>query len=209
MPSVPRVYPILDVELTRARHLSELDLARIWLDAGVELIQLRAKKLASGALLDLIDALVQLTRPGGARVIVNDRADLAVLGSADGVHVGQGDLAPSHARAIVGPSRIVGYSTHTVGQVEQALAEPVDYLAFGPVFQTMSKEAPDPVVGLDSLTRVSGLAARAGKPVVAIGGITLTGMPDVFAAGASSVAVISDLLVGDPAQRIRAYLKTT
>jgi thiamine-phosphate pyrophosphorylase len=164
---------------------------------------LRAKELSSGAMLDTAAAIADLARAAGATFIVNDRADVAVLARADGVHVGQDDLSPRAVRLVVGPAAIVGLSTHTEEELERSALEPVTYLAIGPVFATTSKASGYPAVGLDMVRR----AARVGKPVVAIGGITLENAASVLEAGADSVAVISDLLVaGDPETRVRAYV---
>jgi thiamine-phosphate pyrophosphorylase len=140
-------------------------------------------------------------------VIVNDRPDLALMSTAAGVHLGQEDLPPAKVRSLLGPAAVIGFSTHTNEQVEKASAEPVSYIAIGPVFGTRSKDPGYPALGL---ARVTEAADRSnGLPVVAIGGITLDTAASVWAAGASSVAVISDLLEGgEPAARIRAYLKT-
>ncbi len=181
-----------------------IDLARAFLDGGATVIQLRAKTLESGPFLGLCDALVAAAAAAGARVIVNDRADLAKLSGAAGVHVGQDDLPPAAARALLGPAAIVGYSTHSVAQIAQALREPVSYIAVGPVFGTRTKDTGYDAVGLD-LVRAARTAAG-GMPVVAIGGITLDTAASVLAAGATSVAVISDLLAGDdPAARVASY----
>jgi thiamine-phosphate pyrophosphorylase len=137
---------------------------------------------------------------------MNDRAEIARLSGAAGVHVGQDDLPPSDVRAMVGPRAIVGLSTHNEEQVLRGLSEPISYLAIGPVFATASKANPDPVVGLDGVRRASELARTAGLPVVAIGGITVETAADVIAAGAASVAVISDLIAGDPRARVCRYL---
>jgi thiamine-phosphate pyrophosphorylase len=204
--SLPAVYPILDVALADACGWAALDLARVWLDEGVRFFQVRAKRLPGGAALELIDSLVALSSSRGARVIVNDRADLARMAGAAGVHVGQTDLSAADARRIVGPDAIVGLSTHTDEQVASALAAPADYIAIGPVFATSSKEEPDAVVGLDGVSRAWRQTQPSGRPLVAIGGITLDTARSVLAAGASSVAVISDLLKHDPGTRIREYL---
>jgi len=146
---------------------------------------------------------VALARESAAIVIINDRADIAKLAGADGVHLGQEDLAPSAARAILGSSAIIGRSTHSAAQIGQAAKEPVDYVAIGPVFETATK-----VTGYEAvcLGMVS-VAAKSGLPVVAIGGIKLANAASVIAAGATSVAIISDLLAsGDPAARTTAYL---
>jgi thiamine-phosphate pyrophosphorylase len=149
---------------------------------------------------------VRAARPYGADVIVNDRADLALLARAAGAHVGQDDLPPAAARRLLGPDATVGYSTHTVAQIDAAAGEPVSYVAVGPVFGTHSKDTGYEPVGLALVAE----AARRlrGRPVVAIGGITLERAPEVLAAGASSVAVIADLLTGgDPRARVAAYVR--
>ena len=139
----------------------------------------------------------------GARVIVNDRADIAALSRAAGVHVGQDDLAVEDARAIVGPDALVGVSTHDAAQVREALATSATYVAVGPIFRTGTKETGYEPRGLELIREASGR----GKPIVAIGGITIETAPQVISAGASAVAVISDLLVVDPEHRVRRYLR--
>jgi thiamine-phosphate pyrophosphorylase len=182
------------------------DLAQAFLDGGARLIQLRAKHLPSAAFLALCDTLVRNAEPYRASIIVNDRVDLALMSGAAGVHVGQDDLAPLAARQLLGPAAIVGYSTHTTAQIEAASIEPVTYVAVGPVFGTHTKATGYEPVGLDLVAAAARLSR--GLPVVAIGGITLETAPDVVAAGASGVAVISDLLVGgDPRRRVEAYLR--
>lgn len=140
-------------------------------------------------------------------MIVNDRADLAAISRAAGVHIGQDDLSPAAARALVGADAIVGFSTHTLEQIAAAVGEPVSYIAVGPVFGTRSKDTGYEAVGLDRVTAAARLAGDI--PVVAIGGITLDTASAVLAAGAASVAVIGDLLAGnDPAARVAAYRRT-
>ena len=145
---------------------------------------------------------MSLARDRGVRVIVNDRADDAALAPADGVHVGQDDLAVADVRAIVGPASIVGLSTHTREQIDRAIDSDADYVAVGPVFATATKDTGYDARGLDLVE----YAAGRGKPIVAIGGITLARAPAVVSAGASAVAVITDLLVGDDVEaRVRAF----
>jgi thiamine-phosphate pyrophosphorylase len=145
-------------------------------------------------------------RAAGGIFIVNDRPDLARMAGASGVHVGQDDLSPADARAIVGRDAIVGISTHTDEQIGQVLQLPVDYVAIGPVFATRTKGATaDLPVGLAGVTRAAARARDGAVPLVAIGGIGLSTARDVLSAGATSVAVISDLLDGDPAARVRAW----
>lgn len=142
--------------------------------------------------------------PYAAQLVVNDRADLALMSGAAGVHVGQEDIAPRAARALLGPTAIVGYSTHSSSQVDAASQEPVSYLAIGPVFGTRTKATGYEPVGLGMVAEAARLSR--GVPIVAIGGITLDTAPAVVAAGASAVAVIGDLLAGgDPRRRVAAY----
>ncbi len=144
--------------------------------------------------------------PYNAAIIVNDRADLAVMANAAGVHVGQEDLAPADARRLVGQMRIVGYSTHTVPQIEAAIREPISYLAVGPVFGTTTKDTGYSSVGLELVSTAARLTRAI--PVVAIGGITIDTAESVLRAGATSVAVIGDLLAqGNPQRRVAAYLQ--
>jgi thiamine-phosphate pyrophosphorylase len=200
-----RLQAILDVDVATRAGWAPLELGRAFLDGGARFIQIRAKRLPSGAFLDLCDAMVGAARGSGAAVIVNDRVDLARLSGAAGVHVGQDDLSPAAARVQLGPDAIIGYSTHDVAQIEGALREAVSYVAVGPVFGTRTKDTGYEAVGLEL---VSAAAARAGvRPVVAIGGITLETAPAVVAAGGACVAVISDLLTGnDPRRRVAEFL---
>lgn len=183
-----------------------VDLARGYFDGGARFLQIRAKQLAGGPFLDLCDAIVRLGREYRADVIVNDRVDLARLSQAAGVHVGQDDVPPCAARRLLGPDAFVGLSTHTPVQIEEAVREPVSYIAVGPVFGSRSKETGYAAVGLTMVAEAVRMAG--GRPVVAIGGITLGRAPDVLAAGATTVAVIGDLLVGgSPPARVAAYLR--
>ena len=201
----PSLHAILDVDVAAAAKWDSLDLAKAFLDGGAPLIQLRAKDLDSAPFLALCDALVGAAEPCGAIIIVNDRADLAQMSRAAGVHVGQDDLAPSAVRLLLGPDAVVGYSTHTVAQIQAAAVEPVTYIAIGPVFGTSTKATGYDPVGLERVSDAVRLSR--GLPVVAIGGITLDTAPAVIEAGASTVAVISDLLsTADPAGRVRAFL---
>jgi thiamine-phosphate pyrophosphorylase len=158
-------------------------------------------------LLDLCDTAVDVARGYEALVIVNDRVDVAALCGAGGVHLGQDDLRPAAARSLLGPDAVIGYSTHSAEQIGDAMTQPVSYVAVGPVFGTRTKNTGYHAVGPDL---VSAAARAAGpRPVVAIGGITLDTAPAVLRAGATSVAVIGDLLAtGDPAGRVRDYLRT-
>jgi thiamine-phosphate pyrophosphorylase len=198
------LYAIVDVEVAARGGWDPLELARAFFEGGARCVQLRAKRLESGPLLELCRAMVEAGRPFRADVIVNDRADVARLGGAAGVHVGQDDLTPADARAVVGPQAIVGCSTHTLDQFTDALRQPVSYLAIGPVFGTATKDTGYAAVGL---TLVEEAARRAPDcPIVAIGGVTLDNAAAAWTAGAQSVAVITDLLVGgDPRTRVASY----
>jgi thiamine-phosphate pyrophosphorylase len=203
---LPKLYAILDAELSARRGLDPLHLADVWLEAGVRLFQLRAKRLASGPFFTLASALAERARASGATFIVNDRADIAAASGAAGVHLGQDDLGPADVNLLQPSLSVIGVSTHSAAQLDAALTQPVTYVAIGPVFPTATKARPDPVVGLEGVRQA--VTRAAGLPVVAIGGITLERAPKVQAAGATSVAVISDLLEGDPARRVRAFLDT-
>jgi thiamine-phosphate pyrophosphorylase len=196
-------YPVIDTTVCAARGADPLDVARACLRGGARLLQLRQKGGSSGGFLTLADDLVALARVYGAAIIINDRPDIARLANAAGVHVGQEDLPIAAALSIAGPGAIAGLSTHDKRQIDQALAGPATYMAVGPVFGTATKDTGYPACGLD-LVRY---AAGRGKPVVAIGGITLERVPAVLSAGASAVAVISDLLAGgDPEVRTGEFL---
>jgi thiamine-phosphate pyrophosphorylase len=205
---LPRLYAILDIDHVRSLGLNPHDLLRTWLDAGVRLIQLRAKMLGFGPCLELADAMCHACREAGAIFIVNDRVDVARLSGASGVHVGQDDVPPDEARRLLPDSPWIGLSTHTDAQVTTGLAGAATYLATGPVFATVTKVGASPVVGLEGVRRVAPLVKRAGRPLVAIGGITLETAPSVVDAGADSVAVIADLLsVSDTLGRARAFVR--
>lgn len=191
---LPPLYAILDVDAIAARGWAPADVCLAWLTGGVRLIQLRAKGLPTGDFLALADVCAALCRAAGAQLIINDRADIAVMCGADGVHVGQDDLSVADVRRVVGPSALVGLSTHTEAQVVAAVGEPVSYLAIGPVFGTRTKDTGYEAVGLDAVRRAARAAHAADVPLVAIGGITLSRSAEVRAAGADSLAVVSDLL---------------
>jgi len=201
-----KLYAILDVDLCAARGLDPLGVHRAWLGAGVRLIQLRAKSLASGAIVALASELAAESRSAGATFILNDRPDLTRLTGAAGVHLGQTDVSPRHARAICGPDAIIGLSTHSRSELHPAFSEPVDYVAVGAIFPTSMKGPAHPVVGLDLVREAAALGRAHRRPIVAIGGIRLASAPGVIEAGASAVAVITDLVDDDPADRARRFL---
>lgn len=199
----------MDVDVAERAGWTAVDLAAAFVKGGARFLQLRAKARSGAEFFDLARRVCEIAHAAQAIVVINDRADVARLSGADGVHVGQDDLSVAAARAIVGPDAIVGLSTHTEGQLDAAVAQPVSYVAVGPVFGTATKETGYAAVGLD---RVRDAAAKlrlraTATSVVAIGGVTLENAADAIAAGATSVAVISDLLAtGDPEARVGAYL---
>src|ERR1041384_8204288 len=186
---LPKLYPITDGAhtLTHAEQVARL------CAGGATLIQLRDKHATPREFYAAAEAALSVARAHGARLIVNDRADIALALQAAGVHLGQDDLDPTAARRLLGPRAIIGHSTHNLAQAESAAHLPVDYIAIGPVFATRTKANPAPVVGLEGVARVRA-ALPANLPLVAIGGITLENAHAVLAAGADSVAVVSALL---------------
>jgi thiamine-phosphate pyrophosphorylase len=187
---IPPVYPILDTATLERLACSPLTAAEALLEAGATILQYRHKAFWSRAIVDQAAQIAELCRQSRAAFILNDRADFAAL-LHTGIHVGQDDLAPADVRRLIGPHALLGFSTHNPDQIAAAEAELIDYLAFGPVFPTASKERPDPTVGLETLKAVRVLTA---KPLVAIGGITLENLLAVRRAGADSVAIIAALL---------------
>jgi len=189
------LYPIVDVGAVRARGLDVEDFAAKVLAAEPPLLQLRAKGLGARETLELARAIVPRCRAAGTLFFVNDRPDLALLAGADGVHVGQSDLSVDDVRRFA-PSLKVGVSTHDMLELEAALAERPDYVAFGPVFPTTSKANPEPVVGVEGLARARERASVRGIPLVAIGGIDRERMAELAALDVLA-AVIGALIPPD------------
>ncbi len=197
MISLPRLYAIAD-----ASFGNPVEISRSLFAGGARLVQIRNKNGGARELLAQVEAVLRFAPPD-ARVIVNDRADIARLAGAAGVHLGQDDLPPGPAREILGPDSIVGLSTHSLAQALAADSMPVDYVAVGPIYPTSSKQNPDPVLGLEPLIEI---CRKVKKPVVAIGGITLERAGDVLRTGACGMAVIGDLLKApDIEARTRAW----
>ncbi len=189
--TLPRFYPVIDRSIRPDLSLQQI--ARALAGAGVRLVQLRAKQASGGALLAEAKELRSLL-PSKVSLIVNDRADVAQLSRAAGVHLGQDDLPVPAARRLLGPDKLIGFSTHSQEQIEAAASAPVDYLAFGPIFPTATRADTQPVVGCAGLREVR---KRTSKPLVAIGGITPANAAQVIEAGADSVAVISGWLAAE------------
>ncbi len=186
---LPRFYPVLDTSLWARLGMPLLDVAEAILEGGARILQLRHKGHFSRQLFLDTQSIAQLCIAAGALLVINDRADVAVLVNA-ALHLGQDDLWPAEARRMLPPDALVGFSTHNEEQLRYALDQPADYLAVGPIYATPSKENPDPVVGPKELQRLRGITS---KPLVAIGGISRTTAKEVLRAGADSIAVISDL----------------
>jgi thiamine-phosphate pyrophosphorylase len=195
------LYAVLDRDLLR---MSAGDCVESLVVAGVELIQYRAKHSTPREYFDACVELVKRLSGRNVRLIVNDRPDIAAMAGAGGVHVGQDDMPADEARRICGLDLWVGVSTHNLDQVREANLTSADYIAVGPIFATSTKEKPDPIVGTAFIREARKLTR---KPIVAIGGITLAHAGEVFAAGASSVAVARDiLLASDPSARAKEFL---
>jgi thiamine-phosphate pyrophosphorylase len=197
------LYPIIDTGVCRAAGQDPAVVADACLAGGARILQLRDKTGSSAAFLALADRLVQRASACDARLVVNDRADIARLSGAWGVHVGQDDLDVADVRRIVGVTAVVGISTHDEPQIDAALETDATYVAVGPIFGTATKDTGYSARGLDLIR----YAANRGKPIVAIGGITLDHVESVLEAGAAGLAVISDLLTtGDPEARTRDFI---
>lgn len=197
------LYLILDPAVAGDRSL--FDLTQTALAAGVRTFQLRMKTSDTRRFYETALALCPLVQQAGGRFIVNDRCDVALAVCADGVHLGQEDLPVADARAILGTGKLIGISTHNVTQAIEAEAGGADYIGFGPIFQTKTKDNPDPVVGVAGLRAVR---AKVRLPIVAIGGINATNAADVRTAGADYCAVISAVLSApDPQSAIAELLK--
>lgn len=186
---LPRVYPITDVQLSGLSHAEQVRLLSL---GGPSLIQLREKRVAALEFYQQARTAVEVAAGCGVRLIINDRADVALAVGAAGVHLGQDDMPVDAARGLMGAGAIVGYSTHSVEQAVVAAKLPIDYLAIGPIFATTTKTDTAPVLGLEGLRAVR--QAIGDIPLVAIGGITAANARRVIEAGADSVAVISALL---------------
>jgi thiamine-phosphate pyrophosphorylase len=189
------LYPIVDLDSLAERGLSPLSFAERLLAAHPPFLQLRAKSAGGRATLELLRELAPLCRAAGTQLFANDRPDLALLSGADGVHVGQDDVPLADVRRLA-PGLCVGVSTHELTELERALAERPDYVAFGPIFTTRSKPDHEPVVGLAGLARAYDLARAANVPLVAIGGIDLE-RTRLIRMHADFAAVIGSLLPTD------------
>lgn len=189
---LPKIYPITDTRLSGISHVEQVQKL---IAGGARLIQLRDKHSAP---LEFYEQAVQCVRIAHDRevsIIINDRVDIALAAKADGVHLGQDDLPPEIARVLLSENAIIGHSTHSLKQVKLAADLPIDYIAIGPIFETSTKEDPDPIVGLDGLKAVKSTVGD--LPLVAIGGIDEMNIRNVISAGADSVAMIGSIVSND------------
>lgn len=191
---MPRVYPILDTTALNRLGLDWIEAAKALLEGGAEILQFRHKEFWSRGVVETAERIARLCRSAGVPFAINDRADYAAMLNA-GLHVGQDDLSPTDARTVIGPAAVLGYSTHNPAQMAAAQSEPVDYVAFGPIFGTSSKDRPDATVGVAGLEEVRKLTDL---PLVAIGGINFENAVSCWVAGADSVAIIAALLPPAP-----------
>ena len=187
--ALPVIYPITDIKLSGLSHAEQVK--RLIL-GGARFVQLRDKHLSPAEFYDQARAALEVARQHGTRIVINDRVDLAAALGTDGVHLGQDDLPPSAARKLLGEAAIIGFSTHNIEQARKAIGLPIDYLAIGPIFETRTKHDTEPVVGVEGILRIREIAGE--LPIVAIGGITAENARKVLEAGASSLALISDLI---------------
>jgi thiamine-phosphate pyrophosphorylase len=192
--NLPKIYPITDTSISGLSHAAQVGQLAA---GGARLIQLREKHASPRDFYEYAARAMDAAHNSGVRIIINDRVDIALTLGAAGVHLGQDDLPPARAREMLGADAIIGLSTHTAEQALEALSEPIDYIAIGPVFQTGTKEKADAVIGLDGLRDVRSLIGE--FPLVAIGGITSDRVRSVFDAGAGSAAMIAALL-SEPAR---------
>lgn len=186
--TLPALYAILDPEHSNGR--SPDTVLRQLLKGGAKIIQLRAKAMTSRDFLQLALMARELTAPVDCKLIVNDRVDIALASAADGVHLGQEDLPLQIGRKLLG-DKLMGISTHSLEQAQEAEANGADYIGFGPIFGTATKNTGYTARGLEMLVRIK---AAVDLPIVAIGGITEANVHEVWHAGADSAAIISDIL---------------
>lgn len=198
---LPRIYPITDTRLTGLSHTEQVEKL---IAGGAKFIQLREKYAPAKDFYEDAKLAIEIARRKSVKIIINDRADIALALKADGVHLGQDDLPPEKVREILGENAIIGFSTHNLEQIARAVKLPIDYAAIGPVFATTTKENPDEIVGIESVKRVR--EAVGDFPLVAIGGITAENFREVFEAGADSLAIIKSVLF--PPEKIAENLRS-
>ena len=148
---IPRIYPITHRKLSGLSHAEQV---RALVEGGASFIQIREKEMPGGAFFEDAKRAMDIAHAAGARILINDRVDIAIAVGADGVHLGQNDLPPAEARKLLGSKAIIGYSNHNIEQAKQAIDLSIDYLAIGPIFSTSTKINADPVIGLEGIRAV-------------------------------------------------------
>ena len=186
---LPKIYAVTNAEISGLSHVEQVEAL---IAGGIKIIQLREKHLSPRDFFEAAKPAIKLAREYRVKMIINDRVDIAMALDADGVHLGQDDLSPEHARKILGPDAMIGFSTHSIEQAVAAMHLPVDYLAVGPIFSTSTKEKADPVIGTEVLRVIKQRIAP--LPLVAIGGINRGNILDVLTSGADSAAIIGGLV---------------
>jgi len=200
MKQIGRLHVLTDTVLQTS--FSHLELARMAIKGGADTIQFRQKVGATREMIEIVQQLKKLCKDSGVTLIVNDRLDVAIAAKADGVHLGQNDFPIPLARKLLGESRIIGGSAATLEEAQKCLAEGADYIGFGPVYPTASKEDADPVTGIKLLKQAVEIISL---PIIAIGGISVENTPEVVRAGAKGIAVISAVCCQkNPEQATRA-----
>jgi len=200
MKQIGRLHVLTDKVLQS--RFSHLELARMAIKGGADTIQFRQKVGATREMIEIVRQLKKLCMDSGVTLVVNDRIDVAIAAEADGVHLGQDDFPIPLARKLLGKSRIIGGSAATLEEAQKCLAEGADYIGFGPVYPTTSKEDADPVTGINLLKQA---VESISLPIIAIGGINTENTPEVIRAGARGIAVISAVCCQeDPEQATRA-----
>jgi thiamine-phosphate pyrophosphorylase len=201
---LPHIYPIVDTSSLVERSITPLDAASALIDGGARILQFRHKLPFTRRVFEEAERIAVLCARNQVIFVMNDRADLARLLQA-ALHLGQDDLPPAIARRVLGDQLPLGYSTHNLRQLREASGEPVDYLAIGPIFGTVSKQNPDPMVGLEVLREVG---AACPAPLVAIGGITIENAQRLYDVGVRSVSLIADLYaLGNSAEAMRRRMR--
>ncbi len=179
-------------------------MAQQLLQGGIQILQLRAKKSSEAEVVAMAQKILPIIRAAGGIFLINDHPHLVPIIGADGAHIGQDDMTIAEARQLAGPNAIIGLSTHSLEQVKEAVSQQPDYIGFGPLFTTPTKPTYRPI-GLADIAKVQAMVSF---PVFCIGGITATTLPQVVAAGARRVVIVSDLLTAqDPRARAREFLK--
>lgn len=200
MSKVGRLHVLIDTVLQH--RFSQLELARLAIAGGADTIQFRQKSGSTRGMIEVSRRIKKLCREAGVHFIVNDRIDIAIAAEADGVHLGQDDFPIPLARKLLGKKSIIGGSAATMTEAQKCLAEGADYIGFGPVYTTASKDDAAPVTGIELLKQVAGVI---NIPIIAIGGVSVGNVPEVLRAGAQGIAVISAVCCqDDPEQATRS-----